>query len=162
MGDITKWEQPKDQMPPKEIRITLPRIPRIPKDELPTWVAIASGTVSCIFVMHLLSQINDLKKQQNSAEQRIKDEVLMPGGTNSYKGEFKADPNVDTAKDKVTPVADPAPVAVPAPAPEPAPVAAPAPVPAPAPPLPPVRGPGNLDSGYRPSYSPGPSGPGNM
>lgn len=159
MGDITKWEQPKDQMPPREIRITLPRIPQMPKDKLPMWIAIASGTVSCIFVTHLLSQINDLKKQQNSAEQRIKDEVLMPGGTNSYKTEFKPDPNIDTAKDKVTAVAEPAA----APAPEPAAVTAPAPVPIPAsPPPPPARGPGNLDSGYSPSYSPGPSGPGNM
>lgn len=150
MSDITKWERPKDQMPPREIRITLPRIPRMPKDKLPMLVAIASGTISCIFVLHLLDQIKDLKKQQNSAEQRIKDEVLMPGGTNSYKTEFKPDPNVDTANDKVTVIAEP----VSTPAPEP--VTAPAPAPAPS------RGPGNLDSGYSPSYSPGPSGPGNM
>lgn len=119
-------------------------------------VAIASGTVSFLVVSHLLGQINDLKKQQDSAEERIKEEVLMPGGTNSYKTEFKPDPNVDTAKDPVVEVA-PAPVAAPIPA------AAPVPAPAPvaAPPAP-ARGPGNLDSGYSPSYSSGPSGPGNM
>lgn len=156
MGDITKWEQPKQSKPPREIKITLPRLPEMPKDKVPMLVAIASGTVSFLVVSHLLGQINDLKKQQDSAEKRIKEEVLMPGGTNSYKTEFKPDPNVDTAKDPVVEVA-------PAPAPAPAPAAvAPAPAPAPAPPAPPSRGPGNLDSGYSPSYSSGASGPGNM
>ena len=159
MNNITKWEQPKESKPPREIRITLPRIPEMPKDKLPMAIAIISGTVSCIFVSHLLGQINDLKKQQDSAEERIKEEVLMPGGTNSYKTEFKPDPSVDTAKDKVTEPAAPAPA--PAPAPEPAPAPAPAPAPPPAPPAP-SRGPGNLNYDYAPSYSPPPRGPGNM
>lgn len=159
MGDITKWEQPKQSKPPREIKITLPRLPEISRDKVPMMVAIASGFVSFLVVNHLLSQINDLKKQQDSAEKRIKEEVLMPGGTNSYKTEFKPDPNVDTAKD---PVVEVAPTTVPAPAvvaPEPAPVPAPAPVVAPPAP---ARGPGNLDSDYSPSYGSGASGPGNM
>jgi hypothetical protein len=157
MGDITKWEQPKQSKPPREIKITLPRLPEIPRDKVPMIIAIASGFVSFLVVNHLLSQINDLKKQQDSAEERIKEEVLMPGGTNSYKTEFKPDPNVDTAKDPVVEVAPaPAPAVV---APEPAPVPVPAPVVAPPAP---ARGPGNLDSDYSPSYGSGASGPGNM
>lgn len=158
MNNITKLERPNRSKPPREIKITLPRLPEMPKDKVPMLVAIASGTISFLVVSHLLGQINDLKKQQDSAEKRIKEEVLMPGGTNSYKTEFKPDPSADTAKDPVVEIAP-----TPAPAPTPAAIApAPSPAPVAAPPAPPSRGPGNLDSGYSPSYSPGPSGPGNM
>lgn len=135
----------------REIRIKIPRL-RMPSEKGPAIVAIAAGTFSCIVVTYLLGQINDLKKQQESAEERIKEEVLMPGGTTTYKTEFKPDPKVDTAKDPVVEVA---------PAPAPAPAAAPAPAPAPAPPAPPQTGPGNYGSYSPPSYS-GPTGPGNM
>lgn len=123
----------------------------MPADKGPAIVAIAAGTFSCIVVTYLLGQINDLKEQQQSAEDRIKEEVLMPGGSTTYKTEFKPDPKVDTAKDPVVEVA-------PAPTPAPAPAAAPAPAPAPAPP--PPTGPGNYD--YAPPVYSGHTGPGNM
>lgn len=141
---------------PRQITI---KIPRLPKDRA-LWLAGGFGfLVAFIFASSVLKELNDLKKQQQTSEDRIKKEVLMPGGTNEYKAEFKADPNRDTAKDPVTEAA----TVTPEPAPTPA-VATPAPAPAPAPPpVPaPARGPGNFDSGYSPSYHSGPTGPGNM
>ena len=144
---------------PREVTI---KIPRLPRDK---GLAIAGGIgflIAFIFASTVLGELNQLKEQQKTAEERIKKEVLMPGGTTEYKTEFKPDQKVEAeaeVKPSTTSTAAPAR----APEPEPEPVAAPvrqpatAPVPALAP-----SGPGNFDSGYTPSYGGGRVGPGNM
>lgn len=152
---------------PREVTI---KVPRLPKEK---GLLIAGGIgfiVAFIFASTILKELNQLKQQQKTAEERIKKEVLMPGGSTAYETEFKPDPS--TAKDSATPVsaaaapvtpAAPAALAVPAvPAVSTAPAvpaapAAPAPQPAPAP-----SGPGNFDSSRTPSYGGGSTGPGNM
>ena len=138
---------------PREVTI---KIPRLTKDK---GLLLAGGTgflIAFIFAASVLKELNDLKKQQQTAEDRVKKEVLMPGGTTEYKTEFKSDSKRDTAKDSVT-----------AAAPEPAPATPAAPVAAtPGPAAPeqqqtPPSGPGNF-SNYTPQYNSGPMGPGNM
>lgn len=140
---------------PREVTI---KIPRLPRDK---GLAIAGGIgflIAFIFASTVLGELNQLKQQQKTAEERIKNEVLMPGGTNEYKTEFKPDQSTDTAKDSNT-KSTPSPVVTQAPVtPEPA----QPPAPAPAPPAPAPAGPGNFDGGYAPSYGGGPTGPGNM
>lgn len=159
MSNLIKYEQPQQtQSTPREIRIRLPEF-KINLEKGPAFVATVSGTVACVVVMYLLGEISDLKKQQNNAEDRIKKEVLMPGGATTYKTEFKEDPKRDTAKDSV--------VEAPSSVKENTAAAPPAePGPPPMPPAPRATGPGNIDVPYGtgPAYqgSYGPSGPGNM
>ena len=144
---------------PREVTI---KIPRLPKDKS---LAIAGGIgflIAFIFASTVLGELNQLKQQQKTAEERIKNEVLMPGGTNEYKTEFKPDQSTDTVKDSKT-------TSTPSPAVTQAPVAtSPSlepvqpPTPAPAAPAPAPSGPGNFDGGYTPSYGGAPTGPGNM
>jgi septal ring-binding cell division protein DamX len=145
-----------DKTGPREVTI---KIPRLPRDKMLWLVGGAAFLITFSFAASILGELNKLKQQQQTAEERIKKEVLMPGGTTEYKTEFKPDQKTEQAS---TPVAQPAAQqpepAAPAPAPAPAPVPA-APAPPAAPPAP--SGPGNFDHGYSsPSY--GPSGPGNM
>ena len=155
MSNIVKFERRQDSGGQREIRIKLPSMPKLPKDKSLLIVGGLSFLMAFIGVSSLLKEISKLKEQQTTMEERIKKEVLMPGGTTEYKAEFKLDPKRDTAKDAVTEVTAPesattvAPAPV-APRPAPAPVApAPAPVPS---------GPGNFaqDTPYS-----GATGPGN-
>lgn len=139
---------------PREVTI---KIPRLTKDK---GLLLAGGTgflIAFIFAASVLKELNDLKKQQQTAEDRVKKEVLMPGGTTEYKTEFKSDSKRDTAKDSVTTAT--APAAIPAPVP-------PEPVATTTPDVPqraqtPASGPGNFGD-HAPQYSSGPTGPGNM
>lgn len=147
---------------PREVTIKIPRFSQLSKDKAPYIAGGIGFLIAFVFATSVLKQLNDLKKQQQTSEDRIKKEVLMPGGTNEYKAEFKPDATRDTAKDAVTepataPGVGPAPPAEPVPAPAPAPLS-PAPIPAP-----PPTGPGNFSSNYDgPSYHSTPTGPGNM
>lgn len=145
-----------DKTGPREVTI---KIPRLPRDKTLWLVGGAAFLITFSFAVSILGELNKLKQQQETTEERIKKEVLMPGGTTEYKTEFKPDQKTDQASTPVTqPTAQPQPETA---APTPAPASAPAiPTPAPAPAAPP-SGPGNFDHGYNsPSY--GPSGPGNM
>lgn len=138
---------------PREVTVKIPRFPR------EKGLLIAGGIgflIAFVFASTILKELNELKQQQKTAEERIKKEVLMPGGSTTYETQFKPDPS--TAKDSVTPAPAPAPAETPAPvapaAVAPSPATAPAPAPAPS-------GPGNFDASRTPSYG-GPTGPGNM
>lgn len=157
--------EPKDG--PREVTIKIPRLRDLPwpQDKLSLCVAIGCFILAYTFVSGMQREIRDLKKQQVTAEERIKKEVLMPGGSNTNPSEFKLDPKRDTAKDVVTDQAgNPLPPeevhsSQPAATP-PAPAPAPAPAPRYSPPQP-VSGPGDYDAPPR-YYNSGPSGPGNM
>lgn len=144
---------------PHEITI---KIPRLPKDNAVIMAGAIGFLVAFIFGSFVLKELNELKQQQKTSEERIKKEVLMPGGTTDYKTEFKPDPSRDTAKDPVTEPADAksAPVVQSVGS---TPVVTDSSPPAVLTPRPPVRlGPGNFDSGYTPSYGGSRIGPGNM
>lgn len=147
------------QSKPREITI---KIPRLPKDSVVIMAGIIGFLIAFIFGSFVLKELNELKQQQKTSEERIKKEVLMPGGTTEYKTEFKPDPSRDTAKDLVTEPVDSRPTsAVENVTPTPV-IKDSRPQSVPAPPPPTRLGPGNFDGGYTPSYSGNRTGPGNM
>lgn len=139
-----------DKTGPREVTI---KIPQLPRDKMLWLVGGAAFLITFSFAVSVLGELNKLKQQQQTTEERIKKEVLMPGGTTEYKTEFKPD-------QKTEQVSTPAPATQPA-ASEPAP-AIPAPAAPTPPPVPAPSGPGNFDHGGYSSPSYGPSGPGNM
>lgn len=132
----------------REIKI---KIPQPPKDKV-LWIVGGTGfLIAFLFGSSVLKELNDLKKQQTTTEDRIKQQVLMPGGTTEYKTEFKPDPSRDTAKDAVTEIPEQTSQSTKA-----------IERPAVAPTQPSAIGPGNLDTGTELPYSGAATGPGNM